>query len=304
MRNIFIIIISLLLVSCSDDNNNKNEVNISESEIITDKEPKLENDNHSTSHPSNGEAITNLNEITKQKVENDDNSTDDKWDKIVELDDSEHSIPIEGNEDSVQHSIDTKTVSDEVSQKQELYKPTFNVSKNDIVLGNINSNVVVVEYFSPTCPHCAYYNKIILPSLKKKYIDTNKIAYVIREYIGNKQDLDAAILGRCQNNQDSFLNFQSVILEQQDKWSTSTKYRELLTNIAGIGGVSAESYAKCLNDEKILETLLANTKLVADFPHFLGTPSFFVNGKLITTGYSVETISKVIDEALKNSVSN
>jgi protein-disulfide isomerase len=50
--------------------------------------------------------------------------------------------------------------------------------------------------------------------------------------------------------------------------------------------------------------LLANTKLVADFPHFLGTPSFFVNGKLITTGYSVETISKVIDEALKNSVSN
>ncbi|WP_367364263.1 DsbA family protein [Candidatus Tisiphia endosymbiont of Nedyus quadrimaculatus] len=276
MHNILIIIISLLLISCSeesDKSNNKNEQPDNKAEVTQEKTPQEENN---------------------------DNLANDKWNTIVNPQDSPASTNTEEPLDTVEDSATNSTDISDVSLKQMPYKPTFNVSQNDIVLGNIKATVVVVEYFSPTCPHCAYYHEKILPELKKKYIDTNKIAYIIREFIGNKQDLDAAILARCPNDLDSFLKFQSVILAQQDKWGSSNRYRELLTNIAQIGGVSAETYAKCLSNNQIVETLLANTNLAASSQSFVGTPAFFVNG-ILTNGYTLEILSRVIDKTLENS---
>ena len=86
------------------------------------------------------------------------------------------------------------------------------VSSDDIVIGDPKSKIVLVEYFAPTCPHCVHYHQKIFPEIKAKYIDTNKIAYVIREFIGNKQDLDATILARCSGHTDTYLKFLEVIL--------------------------------------------------------------------------------------------
>jgi len=72
---------------------------------------------------------------------------------------------------------------------------TFSIKEDDIVLGNTNSKVVVVEYFAPTCTHCVTARHKIFPVIKERYIDTGKIAYVMREFVGNKQDLEA-LFGR------------------------------------------------------------------------------------------------------------
>ena len=83
-----------------------------------------------------------------------------------------------------------------------------------------------IEYFSPTGPHCTDYKKEVLPKIKEnKFI---LIKYVVREFIGNKQDFDAAILARCTNNKESFFKFVNVLLEQQDSWSVNRNYPEIL----------------------------------------------------------------------------
>ncbi|MCC8372378.1 MAG: DsbA family protein [Rickettsia endosymbiont of Pseudomimeciton antennatum] len=291
MHNILILIVSLLLISCSEENdksNNENKQPDNKVEVIQAEAAKQENNDN----PANANDKLDI-IVDNQKVDQQDPTTSTNKDE-----------PLETTKNSVKdESVDIKTDVQAASLQHMPYKPTFNVNQNDIVLGNVKANVVVVEYYSPTCPHCAYYHDTILPKLKKKYIDPNKIAYIIREFIGNKQDLDAAILQRCQNNTDSFLKFQSVILSQQDKWGSSNRYRELLTNIAQIGGVSAETYAKCLNDNHIVEILLGNTNLAASVPNFVGTPTFFVNG-IQTNGYDLQTLSKTIDKALENSTTH
>lgn len=176
----------------------------------------------------------------------------------------------------------------------------YNIEPDDIVFGNPEASVTLVEYFSPTCPHCVSYHKKTFPQLQKKYIDTGKIAYVMREFIGNKQDLDATILARCPGDIDNYTKFIHVILEQQDNWVFNKNYREVLTNIAGLGGVSPEQYAACLNDESMVAILIENTKLVAKEPRFIGTPSFFINGEQFTKPYTVEELSKAIETALAN----
>ena len=174
------------------------------------------------------------------------------------------------------------------------------IEPDDIVLGNPEASVTLVEYFSPTCPHCVIYHKRIFPEIQKQYIDTGKIAYVMREFIGNKQDLDAAILARCSGNVDSYTKFIKILLEQQNNWMFNKNYREILTNIANLGGVSPKKYAACLNDEFITKILIENTKLVAKEPRFIGTPSFFINGKQFIQPCTIEELSKALDTALSN----
>ena len=178
------------------------------------------------------------------------------------------------------------------------YVRDFSVAPDDMVIGDPKSRVVLVEYFSPTCPHCVHYHQKIFPELKTKYIDNNKIAYVFREFIGNKQDLDATILARCTGNIDTYLKFFDVILSQQNNWAFSKNYREILTNIGSIGGVSPENFSKCLNDQDTIKTLMENTKLVASVPKFVGTPSFFINGQQFNERYTFEELSKALDKEL------
>lgn len=173
------------------------------------------------------------------------------------------------------------------------------IKADDVLSGSKNAKVVLIEYFSPTCPHCVYFHNKILPVLKEKYIDTNKIAYISREFISNKQDLDATILARCSGELNSYTNFMNVLLAQQSKWAFSKNYREILTNIGMLGGVNAEQFAQCLQDEKMINSLMENTKLIGSEPNFIGTPAFIINDKFHLKSYSVEDLSNAIDKLLQ-----
>ncbi len=205
-------------------------------------------------------------------------------------------------DDCKENAAEVKSKEDIEAAKAEVIKKVFGrgyaAEPDDIVLGSSDVKLVLVEYFSPTCPHCVHYHKKIFPEIKKKYIDSGKIQYVMREFIGNKQDLDATILARCSDDQDIYFKFMNVILERQDSWAYSKNYREILTNIGAMGGVSAEKYAMCLNDESKIKHLIENTKLVAKEPHFIGTPTFFLNGKQFVKAYTVDDLSSAIDSVL------
>ena len=76
-------------------------------------------------------------------------------------------------------------------------------------------------------------------------------------------------------------------MNQQNNWAFSKNYREILTNIGSLGGVSPENFSGCLNDQDKIKTLMENTKLAASLPKFVGTPSFFINGKQFTERYTL-----------------
>ena len=100
----------------------------------------------------------------------------------------------------------------------------LNIKTDDIVLGNTNAKIVVVEYFAPTCSHCVNAHHKIFPVIKKQYIDTGKIAYVMREFVGNKQDLDASILARCDGSTKKYMQFKSLLLSKQQNWIFDKHY--------------------------------------------------------------------------------
>ena len=172
------------------------------------------------------------------------------------------------------------------------------ISNDDVVIGDREAAVTIIEYFSPTCTHCNVFHQEVFPELKAKYIDTGKIAYVMREFVGNKQDLDASILARCSVDNEGYLKLMEVILSTQEEWAFNKNYRQKLVYIGAQGGITEEQYKKCLADDSWTEVFIKNAKLAANTPNFIGTPSFFINGELISVTLSKEQFFNKIEQKL------
>ena len=69
--------------------------------------------------------------------------------------------------------------------------------KSENYLGNKDAKVTIIEYASMTCDHCGDFHKNIFPKIKEKYIDTNKVRFVFRDFPLDKQALYASILAKC-----------------------------------------------------------------------------------------------------------
>lgn len=193
--------------------------------------------------------------------------------------------------DSVEFIIESPPISD-------LESEISAIKEMDYMLGSKDSKVVLIEYSSPTCPHCSFFHKTVFPKLKEKYIDNKKIAYILREFVTNKQDLDSSILGRCYKNEQDPIKLLELFYIQQDSWAYSKNYKELLINMGKLAGVSPEKYNECENNQKMIEFLLNNARIIGEHPEIVGTPAFFINGKLYKDAYSLEGLSDAIDNAL------
>ena len=174
----------------------------------------------------------------------------------------------------------------------------FLIKSHDIVLGNRDAKVVIVEYSALTCPHCAYFHREVFPALRKKYIDTGKIAYVVREFVSNKQDLDGAILARCLDDKKDPVKLLNILYGKQDSWAFNKNYRQILENIGQLAGISNEKYSECLADSDLVTALADQSRAITFYKEFVGTPAFFINGKMHRAAYDEKTLSQVIEVAL------
>ena len=91
------------------------------------------------------------------------------------------------------------------------------VTADDRILGKADAPVTIIEYASLTCPHCAAFEKDILPKIKSEWIDTGKAKLVFRDFPLDGSALKAAIVARCAPP-ERFYGFIGVLFAQQGSW--------------------------------------------------------------------------------------
>lgn len=177
---------------------------------------------------------------------------------------------------------------------EELMKPG---DLPDIVLGNADAKVTIVEYASMTCPHCANFHIRVLPELKKKYIDTGKARLVFREFPLDNLAAAGAMLARCSGtNAYAMLD---VLFQKQDEWVVRNDPVSKLLEIAKQAGFTKESFEKCLTDDKLLAQVEASRSRANEKFGVNSTPTFFINGKRLAGGGTLADFDKAIEPLLE-----
>ena len=147
----------------------------------------------------------------------------------------------------------------------------------DHVEGKADAPITIIEYGSLTCPHCAEFDKVTLPEVKKNWIETGKAKLIFRVFPLNKLDLKAAKLASCVPP-DRFFAFVDTVYQSQATWMGSSDPEQSLAGIARLAGVSEDKVKSCLADKKLEDEVVAAAFTAQKTYGVDSTPTFFING--------------------------
>jgi protein-disulfide isomerase len=168
----------------------------------------------------------------------------------------------------------------------------------DLPLGSDKAPVTVVEYASMTCSHCARFHTTVYPEFKKKYIDTGKVRFILREFPLDPIAAGAFALGRCLP-QDKHYPFIEVLFEQQKNWAFVPDPPKALLGIAKQAGFTDQTFETCLTDQKLSQAIEDTARKANEKFGVSGTPTFFVNGQVLRGEATLDALSKLIDPMIK-----
>jgi protein-disulfide isomerase len=170
---------------------------------------------------------------------------------------------------------------------------------DDMALGPRDAPVTVIEYASTTCSHCAHWDEDVFPAFSKKYIETGRVHYVLREFPTEPADLSISgfLLGRCAG--PKYFIVLDVLWRTQE-WLAKTGDGEGWLNGAGkVAGLTPQQTAACTTDGAALKAFNARLEENSKALDVRGTPTLFVNGKRVGEGGgpSLEELDKAIAAA-------
>jgi protein-disulfide isomerase len=162
----------------------------------------------------------------------------------------------------------------------------------DIVEGDPRAPVTIVEYASMTCSHCAAFHHEVYPILKKNYIDTGKVKFILREFPLDPLATAAFMLAReTGDKRDAVVD---LLFSQQKNWAFVDKPLDGLANILKQAGIGQEKFEAVLKDQDLYKKVTdvrtrANEKFGVN-----STPTFFINGEKYQGEITVADFDKII----------
>jgi protein-disulfide isomerase len=179
----------------------------------------------------------------------------------------------------------------------DLMKPD---AQPDLALGDAKAPVTMVEYASMTCPHCAHFQETTFPELKKRYIDTGKVRYILRDFPLDNLAGAAFVLAHCAAGDDAgkYYSMIDTLFSQQRTWAVEKPVPPLMA-IAKQAGLTEQSFNACLTNQKAWDAMESVRQRAMNQFKVQSTPTFFINGTQVTGAVSIDDFAKVIDPYLK-----
>jgi protein-disulfide isomerase len=167
----------------------------------------------------------------------------------------------------------------------------------ELVLGDPNAPVTVIEYASLSCDHCGAFHRETLPKFKERYIDTGKVKLVFRDFPLEQNALRAAMIARCAGPERRAI-FVDVFFKEQESWSHARNPLAAIKQLAKLGGMGEQAIEACLSD-KALEEGILSARLEGQQKYGVSsTPTFIVNGKAYSGNRSIDEFAAIIDPLL------
>jgi protein-disulfide isomerase len=167
---------------------------------------------------------------------------------------------------------------------------------DDRMIGKADAPITIFEFFSLTCPHCADFEDHTYPLVKTNWVDTGKARIIYRDYPLDQNALKAAMVARCAPP-ERYAAFVQVLFEQQAVWGVERDPTDELKKIAALGGISADKFNQCINDDALSKSIVAAEYEAQQKYGVDSTPTFFINGKKVVGAMPYDDFVKELQKA-------
>lgn len=186
-----------------------------------------------------------------------------------------------------------------VDTSKPIDSPLAKAQPDDIVVGQANAPITMIEYSSLSCPHCAKFAKDVLPQIKKDFVDTGKVKFIPRDFPLNRPALLAALFAHCISPM-RFQDISEVLFKTQDQWYSENP-NDALAQIAATAGLDRAKFDACLADKDMEAKIVATSKAGQDAFGINATPTFIVNGIKLEGEQSYDDLKKLFTKLASGS---
>ncbi|MFA5131977.1 MAG: thioredoxin domain-containing protein [Candidatus Paceibacterota bacterium] len=172
------------------------------------------------------------------------------------------------------------------------------ISETDHVRGAQDGKVTLVEFGDFQCPACSAYEKLVQTML----IQNPATLKVVFRHFPLMQIHQNALLSAKASEaagiQGKFWEMHDILYAKQTEWSTGLNARDFIMTYATTLGLDIKKFSDDMNSKAVEE------KIFAEYQEGIklgiqGTPTFFINGKMIESPQTVEAFDALIKAAAK-----
>lgn len=169
-----------------------------------------------------------------------------------------------------------------------------------------SGEVTIVEFSDFQCPFCQDFFNKAYKEIKAKYIDTNKVKFVYRNYPLTSLHPDAqkaAEAAECANRQGRFFDYHDMLFTRMIPISQANPKGAGL-DVASLKryavelGLDSSKFNTCLDNGESKE-IVAKDVEVATKAGVTGTPTFFINGVKVVGSLPFSNFEQIIEQELK-----
>jgi len=176
-------------------------------------------------------------------------------------------------------------------------------SESDIVYGDADAPLTLIEYAAVTCGACGYFNNEVLSDIKEKYVETGKLKIITREvlYVPPAEvNLAAFAIARCAG-EENYSKVLDDLFENQTGILSAVRAgagTQALQAVAARHGLNKTAFEACIANPEIKQTISDVSDVAAGLG--LGTPTLYLNGRELkgATARTLEGLSEILDAEL------
>lgn len=166
---------------------------------------------------------------------------------------------------------------------------------SDRFVGASSAPATLIVYSSPTCKYCIEFEEGILPQLNERYVETGKLRIAIRPFVRNS--IDAVIFLVAEATEPN--RHDATVARFMSRFQEIAKANDpeaVLRTIASEAGIDRAAFDAAVENTDYLARLNAMTSRASTEFGVRGTPTFFLNGKMLSYDGTISSFATEIDK--------
>jgi protein-disulfide isomerase len=178
----------------------------------------------------------------------------------------------------------------------------WDASGGTALLGDADAPVTIIEFSDFPCPYCRRYALQTLPKIVETYVDTGKVRYIFNDFPleSHPNALKAAEAARCAGVQGAYWVMHDRLFRDQKEWSQQGA-EQVLDTFVGYAtdlGLDETAFHQCIESGQYGQQIRQH-QWEGQQAGVQGTPSFLINGQLLSGAHPFEEFQRIIEEELQ-----